>query len=61
MKIFILVKVRSIPLCVGIDFFCMATTGTLTEVQTLNPIQVPSVRIEKPIIIMLPLNIFEWP
>ena len=26
------------PLKMKLDFFCMATTGTLAEVQTLNPI-----------------------
>ena len=38
MKFFIPVKVRCMPLCMELDFFCMATTGTLAEVQTLNPI-----------------------
>ena len=38
MKFFIRVKVRCMPLCMELYFFYMATTGTLAEVQTLNPI-----------------------
>ena len=38
MKFFIPVKVRCMPLCMELDFFCMATTDTLAEVQTLNSI-----------------------
>jgi len=35
-KFFISARVHSMPICKKLDFLCMATTGTLAEVQTLN-------------------------
>jgi len=38
MKFFISVHVHSMPLCMKLNFFLMATTGTLAKVHRLNPL-----------------------